>query len=140
MDAIVIRVAVALILLALIACSGSPRSRTSGATVNQPLELQAVYRSAKSIVAAIETGTTQQDLSALVKSFAVDVSLANDAARTDSEKACASSYDWALGAYQDSLTAWAQSGQADESVQKLWRLAKSYVVQGEQYYLRQRTL
>jgi hypothetical protein len=125
-----IRIVVASLGLVLfIACSGSPGSRTSAATVNQPSELQTVYRSGKSIVAAVETGTTEQNLYALVRSFAVDVSLANDAARTDSEKACASSYEWALGAYQDSLTAWAQAGRADENVQKLWRLAKSYIVQ-----------
>lgn len=108
-------------------------------------KFQSLYRSAKSVLAAIETGVNYDEFSRLLKSLATEVSVSADLASTDSERACAYSYEWALRSYQDSLNVWYQknvgtvsASDADEAMQRYWALARGYVRQGEDYYLGKR--
>ena len=126
-----------LVLAHLVSCAKS---------VNQA-KFQSLYRSAKSLIAALDTGVTYGEFSTLVKSFATEVSIGLDLASTDSERACVYSYEWALKSYQDSLDLWYKenraaisSSQADEAIQARWRLARSYIKQAEQYYSGSRKL
>ena len=113
-----------------VGCSGKPDKTT---VVHKP-RFQAVYTTAKATLEATEKETTRDNFADLVRSFGIEATFASDAAQSESERACAQSYNRALEAYRESLKLWEEAGEANETVQSRWQLAKSHIIHAEQFY------
>jgi hypothetical protein len=88
----------ALIVMAFLVSSCGPRFERT--------KFEPTYRAGKAIEGAIEVGVNYPKLSELTQTFATELNIATEAAKTESEKEVASAYAAVLPPLKDSLTVW----------------------------------
>lgn len=101
-----------ILILAFVATLGcerhKPTSNSGAPATPSPVQdiVAPLHRVAKEIAAAVETGINRADYQSLLRKFATELSLAKDAATTESQKNALTHYSSALDIWKDSGTLW----------------------------------